>query len=116
MPRRPSASARLQPLTSFGVKISIVTTNARAPSGQFVLHARALPNNPYDGHTLRTIIEDTQKLTGREIERAYVDNGYRGRDARILSASSSRARSVASSAPSDASYAAAPRLSRLSDT
>jgi transposase, IS5 family len=106
------ASAR----NEFGVKISIVTTNARAPGGQFVLHARALPNNPYDGHTLRTIIEDTQKLTGREIERAYVDNGYRGRDARILAASSSRGRSVASSAPSDASYAAAPRLSRLSDT
>jgi IS5 family transposase len=26
----------------FGVKASIVTTNARAPGGQFVLHARAL--------------------------------------------------------------------------
>src|SRR3954447_10953160 len=57
----------------FGVKASIVTTNARAPGGQFVLHAKALPGNPYDGHTLRTAIEDTQRLTGREIERAYVD-------------------------------------------
>jgi IS5 family transposase len=65
----------------FGVKVSIVTTNARAPGGQFVLHAKALPGNPYDGHTLRTIIEDTQKLTGREIERGYVDKGYRGHDA-----------------------------------
>jgi len=27
----------------FGVKASIVTTNARAPGGQFVLHAKALP-------------------------------------------------------------------------
>ncbi|MGY3362733.1 IS5 family transposase [Bradyrhizobium sp. GM0.4] len=26
----------------FGVKASIVTTNARAPGGQFVLHAKAL--------------------------------------------------------------------------
>ena len=26
-------------------------------------------------------IEDTQRLTGREIERAYVDKGYRGHDA-----------------------------------
>src|SRR5437870_824757 len=34
----------------FGVKASIVTTNARAPGGQFVLHAKALPGNPYDGH------------------------------------------------------------------
>ena len=62
----------------FGVKVSIVTTNARAPGGQFVLHARALPGNPYDGHTLKAVIEDTQKLTGCEIERAYVDKGYRG--------------------------------------
>jgi IS5 family transposase len=65
----------------FGVKASIVTTNARAPGGQFVLHARALPGNPYDGHTLRAVIEGTQKLTGCEIERAYVDKGYRGHDA-----------------------------------
>jgi len=45
---------------------------------QFVLHARALPGNPYDGHTLGSVIEATQRLTGREIERAYVDKGYRG--------------------------------------
>jgi transposase, IS5 family len=62
----------------FGVKVSIVTTNARAPGGQFVLHAKALPGNPYDGHTLGLIIEDTQRLTGHSIERAYVDKGYRG--------------------------------------
>jgi IS5 family transposase len=65
----------------FGVKVSIVTSNRRAPGGQFVLHARALPGNPYDGHTLREVIKDTEKLTGREIERAYVDKGYRGHDA-----------------------------------
>src|SRR6202163_1758880 len=65
----------------FGVKVSIVTTNARAPGGQFVLQAKALPGNPYDGHTLRAAIEDTQRLTGRQIERAYVDKGYRGHDA-----------------------------------
>jgi IS5 family transposase len=64
----------------FGVKVSIVTTNARAPGGQFVLHARALPGNPYDGHTLREVIDQTQKLTGCEIERGYVDKGYRGHD------------------------------------
>jgi IS5 family transposase len=62
----------------FGVKASIVTTNGRAPGGQFVLHAKALPGNPYDGHTLRTAIEDTERLTGRTIERTYVDKGYRG--------------------------------------
>jgi IS5 family transposase len=65
----------------FGVKASIATTNRRAPGGQFVLHARALPDNPYDGHTLRGIIEATETLTGCAIERAYVDKGYRGHDA-----------------------------------
>jgi transposase, IS5 family len=62
----------------FGVKASIVTTNARAPGGQFVLHAKALPGNPYDGHTLGDVINSTETLTGCAIERAYVDKGYRG--------------------------------------
>src|ERR1700728_3981151 len=62
----------------FGVKASIVTTNSRVPGGQFVLHAKALPGNPYDGHTLGGIIEATEKLIGCPIERAYVDKGYRG--------------------------------------
>ena len=65
----------------FGVKASIVTTNARAPGGQFVLHAKSLPGNPYDGHTLGTVIEGAERLTGCEVERAYVDKGYRGHDA-----------------------------------
>lgn len=65
----------------FGVKVSIATTNRRAKGGQFVLHAKALPGNPYDGHTLGSVIEETQALTGREIERVYVDKGYRGHDA-----------------------------------
>jgi IS5 family transposase len=65
----------------FGVKVSITTTNGRAKAGQFVLHAKALPGNPYDGHTLKDALEQTQALTGREIERAYADKGYRGHDA-----------------------------------
>ena len=65
----------------FGVKVSFVTTNRRCKGGQFVLHAKALPGNPYDGHSLREVLDETQALTGREIERAYVDQGYRGHDA-----------------------------------
>jgi transposase, IS5 family len=45
-----------------------------------VLHAKALPGNPYDGHTLGSVIDATEKLTGYAIERAYVDKGYRGHD------------------------------------
>ena len=66
----------------FGVKASIVTNNRRAPGGLFVLHATALPDNPYDGHTLRDVIDRTETLTGCAIERAYVDKGYRGHDAK----------------------------------
>ncbi len=55
----------------FGVKVSLTTTNKRCKGGQFILHAKALPGNPYDGHTLREVIEETAALTGREIERVY---------------------------------------------
>lgn len=48
----------------FGFKASIVSNNRRAPGGLFVLHAWALPDNPYDGHTLRDVIERTETLTG----------------------------------------------------
>jgi IS5 family transposase len=65
----------------FGVKVSLTTTNKRCKGGQFILHAKALPGNPYDGHTLKEVIEETEALTGREIERAYVDKGYVGHDA-----------------------------------
>jgi IS5 family transposase len=65
----------------FGVKVSLTTTNKRCKGGQFILHAKALPGSPYDGHTLRNAIEETEALTGREIERIYVDKGYRGHSA-----------------------------------
>ena len=65
----------------FGCKVSITTTNHRCAGGQFVLHAKALHGNPYDGHTLGTVLRETEALTGRTIERAYVDKGYRGHDA-----------------------------------
>ncbi|HET7837503.1 MAG TPA: IS5 family transposase [Variovorax sp.] len=65
----------------FGVKVSLATTNALAPGGQFVLGARALPGNPFDGHTLAAQIAQAERITGVEVERAYVDRGYRGHDA-----------------------------------
>lgn len=65
----------------FGVKVSIVATNRRAPAGQFVLHAKALPGNPYDGHTLRDALDGAQQLTGCTIQRVYADKGYRGHQA-----------------------------------
>jgi IS5 family transposase len=63
------------------VKVSVATTNAKAPAGQFVVGMRALPGNPYDGHTLAAQMAQTERITGVTIERAYVDRGYRGHDA-----------------------------------
>lgn len=62
----------------FGVKVSIATTNAAAPGGQFVLGMQSLPGNPYDGHTLAGQIEQVERITGVAVARAYVDRGYRG--------------------------------------
>lgn len=53
-----------RPPYEFGIKASIVKTNARAPGGQFVLHASAVPDNPHDGHTLSTVITASERLTG----------------------------------------------------
>jgi IS5 family transposase len=65
----------------FGCKVSLATTNRTAPGGQFVLGARTLPGNPFDGHTFAAQITQTERITGVAIERAYVDRGYRGHDA-----------------------------------
>ncbi len=65
----------------FGVKVSVATTHRHAKGGQFVTHAKALPGNPYDGHTLATVIPDMEALVGNTITRAFVDKGYRGHNA-----------------------------------
>ena len=65
----------------FGVKVSIATTLKRSKGGQFALHAKALPGNPYDGHTLATIIPDIGTTIGTEIERVLADAGYKGHNA-----------------------------------
>ena len=65
----------------FGVKVSVATTHRHAKGGQFVTHAKALPGNPYDGHTLATVIPDMEALVGNTIMRAFVDKGYRGHNA-----------------------------------
>jgi IS5 family transposase len=62
----------------FGVKVSVATTLAHANGGQFVTHVKALPGNPYDGHTLETVIPEMEALIGNIIERLLADKGYRG--------------------------------------
>ena len=62
----------------FGVKVSVATTLRRSKGGQFALHAKALPGNPYDGHTLQTVIPDIEATIGSQIERILADAGYKG--------------------------------------
>ena len=62
----------------FGCKVSIATPVTSARGGQFVLHAKALHGNPFDGHTLGPVVADIEKLTGVEARRIHVDKGYRG--------------------------------------
>jgi IS5 family transposase len=62
----------------FGCKVSVATPVTSPKGGQFVLHAKALHGNPFDGHTLGPMIADMEKLTGVEAQRIHVDKGYRG--------------------------------------
>ena len=49
--------------------------------GQFVTHVKALPGNPYDGHTLGVVIPEMEKQIGAAIKRVVADRGYRGHNA-----------------------------------
>jgi IS5 family transposase len=62
----------------FGCKVSIATPVTQPRGGQFVLHAKALHGNPFDGHTLGPMVADMERLTGVEVRRIHVDKGYRG--------------------------------------
>jgi len=65
----------------FGVKVSVATTLHRSKGGQFITHVKALPGNPYDGHTLARVIPEIEVQIGASLERIVVDRGYRGHNA-----------------------------------
>ena len=62
----------------FGCKVSVATPVTSPKGGQFVLHAKALHGNPFDGHTLGPVVADMERLTGVTARRIHVDKGYRG--------------------------------------
>jgi IS5 family transposase len=62
----------------FGCKVSVATPATKPKGGQFVLHAKALHGNPFDGDTLGPVIAELEALTGVETRRTDVDKGYRG--------------------------------------
>jgi transposase, IS5 family len=65
----------------FGIKVSVATTLHRSKGGQFALHAKALPGNPYDGHTLAGIVPEMEQSIGTGLDRILADAGYRGHNA-----------------------------------
>ena len=65
----------------FGVKVSVATTLHHSRGGQFVAHVAALPGNPYDGHTLATVIPAMEAMIGNTLDRLLTDAGYRGHNA-----------------------------------
>lgn len=58
----------------FGQKVAIATTNR----GNWIVGAKLLPDNPYDGHTLAETLTTVESVTGVAVTDAYVDKGYRG--------------------------------------
>ena len=102
----------------FGVKGSIATTLHHFKGGQFIAHLKALPGNPYDGHTLEKVLPDIEEQVGGTLSRIVADCGYRGHNAppdhrfKVLSP----ARSDASPNISSASCDGAPPSNRSSAT
>ena len=62
----------------FGCKVSIAVPVTQPKGGQFVLHAKALHGNPFDGHALKGAVADFERNTGVEVRRIHVDKDYRG--------------------------------------
>ena len=57
-----------------GARLGIVSTSKE----NFVIGAKSLPGNPYDGHTLQACIEQAECVSGLKAKEAYADRGYRG--------------------------------------
>ncbi len=58
----------------FGAKVGLVTSSKT----NWIVGAEAYPGNPYDGHTLKSALEQTIKNLGHEPEMAICDLGYHG--------------------------------------
>ena len=58
----------------FGVKVGLVTTSKVS----FVLAAKSLPGNPYDGHTLKQCLDQAKRTCGVAASQVFVDKGYKG--------------------------------------
>ena len=64
----------------FGCKASYVSTS----KDNWIVGAKALHGNPYDGHTLKEALSQSEALTGWKAKQVYCDRGYRGQQLREL--------------------------------
>jgi transposase, IS5 family len=60
----------------FGCKVSLVITHKEG----LALSMQALEGAPYDGHTLKNAIHHAESISKVNIEKVFVDRGYRGHD------------------------------------
>jgi IS5 family transposase len=60
----------------FGCKVA-VTTTCKDP---WITSIFAVHGNPYDGHTLKRSLDQSEKMTGVRAKYAFVDKGYRGKE------------------------------------
>jgi len=60
----------------FGCKVGVVATM----KNPFVVGIQAFEGNPFDGHTLKSSIEQAERLGSFKADEIYVDRGYRGHD------------------------------------
>ena len=82
----------------FGCKVSIATPATKPKGGQFVLHAKALHGNPFDGHTLGPVVTELEQLTGVETRRIHVDKSLPPRRRGVIAATITK-RSSGSGSP-----------------
>lgn len=70
------AKGKVHKRYEFGVKAGFVT----ASKSNWILGAKALPGNPYDGNTLTQMLRQAESISGVKPQSAYCDLGYRGHD------------------------------------
>lgn len=68
------AKGKIHKRYEFGCKVSVATTSR----DNWVVGIQAHHGNPYDGHTLKSVLEQVVRLTSCQIREVFCDRGYRG--------------------------------------
>lgn len=64
----------------FGCKVALMIPHAKGNG--LIIGCKAVHGNPYDGHTLQSSIEQTERITKVKVKESYLDRGYKGNDAK----------------------------------